>query len=169
VPADRVLAPEGEVSGSEALYAVLQKRADRLRQVLLLRAEQGRQWLLDRLQADGASVESLAVYVRSVHRPDGEDLDRLRRLAAGPAPLTVCTSSEAPAALIAQAEAQAGLADWMRRGVALASHPRIVQALHLAGFSRVIVGPVDADAVAAARRALSDGSLALDRSLRTLD
>lgn len=134
-------------TGSEAFWQALERlrRAQPLplRRVLLLRAAQGREWLRERFAAEGSAVTALAVYARHPYPWQAADRDWLAaRARAGAAPRLVVTSSEAVPGLLAQAQAAAaadpaaaGVAAWLRRGRALAQHPRIVARLQAAGFA----------------------------------
>jgi len=138
-------------SGSESLWPLLQAMQPPPRRVLLLRAQAGRQWLAERLQATGASVLPLAVYTR---RPF-EVPDALRAeltAAARDGLASVISSSDAVEALVAQLDAQPAVLRSLRAGTALATHPRIVERLHAAGFARPIECGIDTAAILAALR-----------------
>jgi uroporphyrinogen-III synthase len=130
-------------SGSEAFWQAWQAhRAHQgeaghpLRRVLLLRAAQGRDWLLDQLRGSGAQVDPVAVYSRRAHPWNAQDVAWVAARIGGPPPLLVITSSEAVDALIDAASCALPAAlPWLRRGRALALHPRIVERLHAAGFA----------------------------------
>jgi uroporphyrinogen III methyltransferase/synthase len=153
--AARVIAPAGadeeaDAGGSEALWATLQAQAVAPRRVLILRGQSGREWLSDRLLAAGASVVAVAAYVR---RPVPLAEPHRRRLAqwreAGPAPALVFSSSEGVEPVLAQLDACCD-PQWLRSGVALASHPRIAARLDAVGFATVRVVPLQADAIRSA-------------------
>lgn len=132
----------GDEGGSEALWAILQDRAGTFRRALILRAEHGREWLAERLQAAGVQVRALAVYTRRVAAPDARTRSTLRAwMQAGRACAVLVTSSEAVEALAAQLEAD--IAGWVRAGRALATHERIAQRLRAAGFADVRVVAAD--------------------------
>ena len=130
-------------SGSEAFWQAWQgHRAQQgeagqpLRRVLLLRAAQGRDWLLDQLRGSGAQVDPVAVYSRRAHPWNAQDVAWVAARIGGPPPVLVITSSEAVDALIdAATRALPAALPWLRRGRALALHPRIVERLHAAGFA----------------------------------
>jgi uroporphyrinogen-III synthase len=135
-------------SGSEALWTALQARP-LPRRVLVLRAVEGRDWLLERLRNAGAQVQALAVYRRSEHRPREADLAWLRQRAT-PGPLaSLVTSSEAVAALQHQCADGPAVLAALYRGPALASHPRIAERLRAAGFADVREVELSAVAIAA--------------------
>lgn len=55
---------EGQRQDSEALWQVLTPSLASIRRVLIVRAEQGRNWLRDQFAAKGCQVDCLAVYAR---------------------------------------------------------------------------------------------------------
>jgi uroporphyrinogen-III synthase len=157
---DAVGRADPEASGSEAFWQALTQRTVATgrapREVLLLRAEQGRDWLRAHFEAVGARVTLLAVYRRTARAWDGDDRAWIAGRRHGPSPVLVVTSSEAVDALLAAADAMpdaaeaAALRAWLQRGRALALHPRIVERLHAAGFADAACVPCVADALLAA-------------------
>jgi uroporphyrinogen-III synthase len=139
--ADRapIVAPDdGGDSGSEGFWRAWQASGRSARRVLLLRAGDGRDWIVDRLREAGAEVDALAVYDRVTGALAAADCARLRGwLQRRALPIVVVSSTEAVDAVLAQVGAVDGAADWLRHGVALATHPRIAQRLLDAGFVRV--------------------------------
>jgi len=151
LPPERVViappAEDDEGSGSEALWQALQPLRPPPRRVLLLRAAQGRDWLPERLRAAGAAVEVLPVYARRAADwagpPAAAACAALRAGQAG----VVVTSSEAVAAVLAQAAVRDRAAA-LRAAPAVTMHPRVADALRGAGFARVYVVPtLDAPAL----------------------
>lgn len=67
IPQSMILYPDPALGGqdSESLWSALADRLDALRRVLIVRGSSGREWLGQRLEAAGISVERLAVYQRS--------------------------------------------------------------------------------------------------------
>jgi uroporphyrinogen-III synthase len=138
-------------SGSESLWPLLQALQPRPRRVLLLRAQGGREWLADKLQAAGSAVTPLAVYARLPSVPSAEL--RARLAAAAPRGLaSIVTSSDAVEALALMLGDQPEVLRALRAGAALASHPRIAERLRAAGFARVAVCAPDAGAIVAMLR-----------------
>jgi uroporphyrinogen-III synthase len=144
-----ILAPTADdEGGSEALWDELAASGRAFRRALILRAEHGREWLAERLQAAGVQVRLLAVYTRRIAAPAPRALATLRAwMQAGRAPAVLVTSSEAVDAL---AQLDDELRAWLRVGRALATHERIAQRLRAAGFADVQTVAADAAALARA-------------------
>jgi len=134
---------------SEALWARLSGRDWASRRVLVVRGEDGRDWLAEMLRARGAVVDFVAAYRRRPPALTPEEQTLLQQSMADPAGhLWLFSSSEALGHLRSLAPA----ADWSR-SAALASHPRIEQAARAAGFRRVDLVAPRPSAVAAAAAA----------------
>jgi uroporphyrinogen-III synthase len=149
VPAAGIVAPaaDAERFDSEQLWLLLRDEPWTGRSVLVVRGEDGRDWLADRWRAAGASVSFVAAYAR---RPPALGDASHRWLAAAQAApgdhLWLFSSSEAVHRL---AELAPGLP---ARAAALATHPRIAEAARAAGFARVgACAPRLADVVQAVR------------------
>ncbi|MGH6611734.1 MAG: uroporphyrinogen-III synthase, partial [Burkholderiaceae bacterium] len=144
-----VIAPDDDSeSGSEAFWRAWQAGGHRAQRVLLLRAQEGRDWLGERFTEAGAVVDVVAVYTRRPRYLSPEDLAKLQGwMTAGARPIIVVSSSEAVAALDQQVDAQAR--SWLRSGSAIASHPRIAQRLIADGYARVISATFDDDSIIA--------------------
>jgi uroporphyrinogen-III synthase len=139
VPPDRIVEPApGASLDSESLWRQLRSADWRARAVLVVRGEDGRDWLAEQMRAAGAAVRFVAAYRRAPPRPDAEAHALLAAAQAAPTlHLWMFTSSEALSNLRALAPA----ADWSR-GRAWATHERIAQAARGAGFGEVqLVAP----------------------------
>lgn len=165
VPAGAVVAPSADAPSfdSEALWELLAPRTWTGRRVLLVRGEQGREWLGERLQAAGATVHAVAAYRRLPPRTGGAGLALVQRALAEPGG---CWWHFSSAEALRNLRVLAPGADWSA-SQALATHPRIAAAARDAGFGHVAViapgaAPL-AEAVAAA--ALSTGPAATDRPI----
>jgi uroporphyrinogen-III synthase len=135
VPAPRVVEPAAGAASfdSEALWEELRTRDWRGRRVLLVRGEQGRDWLAEQLQAAGAEVHAVAAYRRLAPRPDDAGRALLARALAEPGGfLWHFSSSEA----VQHLRTLAPGADW-RVARAAATHPRIAAAARALGFGVV--------------------------------
>lgn len=138
---------DGEGGGSEPLWHAVQPELQRLRRVLILRAQSGREWLGEQFAAAGARVENLAVYTRRPAVPAGVAAERLRQWErAGKAPVLVIASSEAVAAVLEQLDRVVDPA-WTRSAPVLASHERVAARLRSAGFANVKVVALEAEAI----------------------
>lgn len=128
---------------SEALWAQLQGHDWLGRTALIVRGEDGRDWLADTLRARGAQVGFVAAYRRLRPRLDGPQETLLASALRAPAEhLWLFSSSEAVANLCSLRPQ----ADWSA-SQALASHPRIAEAARSAGFATVAVVPPTPQAV----------------------
>ena len=134
---------------SEALWVQLRGRPWQGRQALIVRGEQGRDWLADTLRAAGTEVAFVAAYRRLPPQPDAQCQELLAAAQAEPADYVwVFSSSEADFTGDSPAPA--------RR--ALASHPRIAQAARTAGFGQVDLVSPTAEAVAQRLASLRPGA-----------
>lgn len=147
VPAAALVEPAADAPAfdSEALWAQLHGRDWAGRRVLVVRGEDGRDWLAETLRSRGATTDFVAAYRRRPPLGGTAEAALLRSALAAPAAhLWLFSSSEAVANLRTLAPA----ADWSR-SAALASHPRIAQAARAAGFGHVeLTAPVPAAVVA---------------------
>lgn len=147
----QIIAPAGadDGSGSEALWRALQDADLQPRNVLILRAASGREWLGETLAQHGAQVAALAVYDRCAHELTAAEHAQLT-IRAGPALDSVFTSSEAVGAMRDALAPVSGAWSALQRGVAVASHSRIAKRLRAAGFVHVVVAPLEAGEILAA-------------------
>jgi uroporphyrinogen-III synthase len=140
---------------SEALWARLAHRDWAGRRVLVVRGEQGRDWLADTLRAHGAEVDFVSAYRRLPPAPGADGRAVLAAALAEPAGhLWHFSSSEAVGRLPAMVSAVAPGTGW-QRSLALASHPRIAEAARALGFGHVERVAVQPEAVAAAATRLA--------------
>jgi uroporphyrinogen-III synthase len=135
VPEAAVVEPAADAASfdSEALWARLAHEEWSGRKALVVRGEDGRDWLAEVLRARGATVDFVAAYRRQAPRPDLAGCELLQQAQARPAGhVWFFSSSEAVGHLLRLAPQ----ADWTG-SAALASHPRIAAAARAAGFGRV--------------------------------
>jgi uroporphyrinogen-III synthase len=147
VPPGQVVQPpaDAETFDSETLWTLLSGEEWAARQVLVVRGEEGRDWLAETLRERGARVEFVAAYRRHAPQPGAEGVALLARAQAEPAQhLWVFSSSQA----VGHLRLLAPGADW-RGARALASHPRIAQAARLLGFGQVLLLPAPTPAAVA--------------------
>jgi uroporphyrinogen-III synthase len=142
VPAPLIAEPDPRVGrfDSEALWLELQQH-DRAppswngQRVLVVRGEDGRDWLAETLRSQGAVPEFVAAYRRDLPRLDDAQRAVLDQSLDQPAHhLWLFSSSEA----VHNLEHLRPGAAWQASSAA-ASHPRIAQAARDAGFGRVVV------------------------------
>jgi uroporphyrinogen-III synthase len=155
VPSTLVVEPAADAAqfDSESLWRVLGPlRAWAGSRAAIVRGDGGRDWLASRLRDAGAAVEFVQSYARRAPRLD-ESRQRLLEaaLTAPRAHAWLLSSSEAVDHLLALAPS----ADW-RDALALASHPRIAERAHRAGFGQVVEIRPTPEAVADALRASRD-------------
>lgn len=146
VPAADLVQPPADAPrfDSEALWARLQDRDWTGRSAMIVRGEEGRDWLADTLRARGAQLSFVAAYRRLAPQLDAHQQALLATALARPAEhLWLFSSSEA----VTHLRALAAQADWSKSR-ALASHPRIAQAARAAGFAEVAIVPPTPEAVA---------------------
>ena len=132
VPAAALVVPADDAPAfdSEALWALLRGRPWIAQRVLVVRGEEGRDWLADTLRGLGADVGFVNAYRRLAPQPDAAGVALLQAALAAPAAhCWLFSSSQA----VAHLRALAPRADW-RAALALATHPRIAQTVRAAGF-----------------------------------
>jgi uroporphyrinogen-III synthase len=128
---------------SEALWARIGSWPWAGRSVLVVRGEEGRDWLAQQLQEAGARVRFVSAYRRLAPSLDAAGHALLARALAEPAAhCWLFSSSEAVGHLLRLAPGAA----W-QASRALASHPRIAQTARDAGFGRVDLVAPGVDAV----------------------
>jgi uroporphyrinogen-III synthase len=144
VPAGQIDAPQADAAqfDSEALWAVVGQRDWQGRRVLVVRGEgqesggvsSGRDWMARQWEAAGAQVDFVGVYQRRAPVFTDAQLERARAASADGS-VWLFSSSEAVANLVGL-PALAGV-DW-RRARAIATHPRIEEAVRAAGWGVVV-------------------------------
>lgn len=139
VPATLLVEPDPAAGqfDSEALWLELQFHPWAGRRILVVRGEEGRDWLADALQSRGAEVEFMAAYRRRPPRLDSAGVQLLAEALALPeSHVWHFSSSEGTGHLVALGQRLTPPADWSR-SLAVASHPRIVQRARESGFGQV--------------------------------
>ena len=161
VPADALAQPAaGDRAESESLWSVLQGRDWRGKQVLIVRGEEGRDWLAERLRGAGAEVNFVAAYRREVPDPGESGRALMRAAHQRPADhVWLFSSSEAVGHLASLMESSGAIAPSWRPARALATHPRIAEAAREAGFGRVVLVDPTPEAVAATLATLESAAL----------
>jgi uroporphyrinogen-III synthase len=165
VPAANVVAPrvESELFDSEALWQTLLAHphggADwQGRSALVVRGEQGRNWLADALRDAGAAVQTVAAYRRTLPAWSAAEQGLLHDALAAPEQhLWLLSSSEA----VGHLGQLAPQANW-GGSAAVATHPRITQAARSLGFGALQEVAPTLQAVAAAVNAVATAGGATD-------
>jgi len=140
--------PDAKNYDSEGLWEELQFRPWSGKRVLVVRGEEGRDWLADALRARGAEVEFVAAYRRCPPRLDGAGRVLLDEALAEPeGHVWHFSSSEAIGYLLQLGRLHRPPAAWPLSR-ALASHPRIAQTARDAGFGSVHEVAANVQAVA---------------------
>lgn len=136
---------------SESLWPEMARLDWRGADVLVIRGEGGRDWLIERWQEAGARVQVVAAYRRSPPQPTPAESAFLQSALASPQSCTwLLSSSESLDHLLPMAAAQAPERDlglWLRNSLALATHPRILQRAQALGFGQVDACRPDLDSV----------------------
>lgn len=120
--------PQASSYDSEALYATLQRAGVHPRHVLIVRGTTGRDWLADRLRAEGATVDTLAVYARSPAAWPEQTCRTLQAWEAqGRSAIWLYTTVEGLAAIDAQVS-RCGVREWWASSAAVLTHSRLEDA-----------------------------------------
>lgn len=153
LPEASVLEPAADAPAfdSESLWQRLRTEDWSGRRVLVVRGEEGRDWLAEQLRAAGAEVDFVAAYARQPPSPTPAALRLLDDARARPAEhLWLLSSSEAVRHL--QSLWHGGIPAQAR---ALASHPRIAEAARAAGFAHVGLSAPEPSAIVQSLRGAS--------------
>lgn len=158
VPAAQIAAPPPGAAqfDSEALWQTLQGLDWRGARALIVRGEDGREWLADTLRAAGAEVSLLAAYRRAPPVWDASARTSLAQVLAAPrAHVWLFSSSQAVEHLVQHLHSiDPARVPWALLQ-AVATHPRIAHTAREAGFGMVQACAPAPAAVAAAVRALT--------------
>ncbi len=160
VPVAQITAPaqDAEQVDSEALWVQLAAHHWTGQSVWVVRGDGGRAWLADQLTAQGAHVEFVQAYMRTVPVWDEAEQVLLAQALRSPQQhLWLFSSSQAIDHLTAWAQAQAGAhpaiglnaASIWSSAQALTTHPRIADRAQAAGFGRVLLTTPHLDALVA--------------------
>ncbi len=142
---------------AETLWAqVLGARDWAGRRVLIVRGEDGRDWLAETLRQAGAEVEFLAAYRRCAPPWSDGERERLATVLGNPHAVWLFSSSQCIDHLMdALQERGAAALDAARHQVALATHPKIADTAWRAGWRDVRAVLPDAGVIREAWRGLS--------------
>ncbi|RZS52042.1 uroporphyrinogen-III synthase [Sphaerotilus mobilis] len=159
--AAQILSPSPDADQFDAETLWQQRLADRDwrgQKVLIVRGEDGRDWLASTLREAGAQVDLLAAYRRVGPAWDATSLSLLSRIEAAPAQHAwQFSSSEAVRHLAAWIAAQPMPHPGLLQAPALATHPRIAETARACGWTRVLDVTPDASQMLACLRAWVEG------------
>lgn len=154
VDAAQIVAPDPDASQFDAETLWRQRLASRdwqMQPALIVRGEDGRDWLADTLRGQGARVSLLAAYRRAAPAWSGTLLDGLHAARQHPqAHAWLFSSSQAIGNLLAFMQDSPERWDALRDVPALATHARIGQTAREGGWRRVLTLGPDAVKIAAA-------------------
>jgi uroporphyrinogen-III synthase len=133
--------PDAAQFDAETLWAHRLEREDWAgRRVLIVRASEGRDWLSERLTAQGAQVTPVTAYRRCAPRLGEAERALLRRVVQAPQQHAWLLSSSEALGHLSGCLAELAEADWapaLRQVPAWATHPRIADNARAAGFAKV--------------------------------
>ncbi len=152
----RIICPAGDSAadgGSEALITAIRQLPGVPRAVLLVRAQTGRQRLVEWLRGHGAGIEEAVAYRRLAHVPKPTQWAVLHAsVQAGVRLAVLYTSSEAVGVVAQQFEIDAGMADAYADSIGLSTHERITRELRGRGFTDVRPCGMDVESILHALR-----------------
>lgn len=143
VPPSRVTQPplNADQIDSEALWGQLAHQPWGGQRVLIIRGDGGRDWLADQLKRQGAQVEFVQAYRRSLPQWTPPQQALLHQVLSQPANhLWLFSSSQSIQHLLELCPDSTAV--WPQSN-ALATHPRIAERARAAGFGRVLQAPPD--------------------------
>lgn len=147
VPTQRIAEPAADAAqfDSEALWERLEGTDWRGAKVLIVRGDGGREWLAEKLRAQGAKVSTVAAYHRTAPSFTPPQLALLAQALAEPQSHLWLFSSAEAVSHLADALSNVDLA----RAWAIATHPRIAARAQEMGFGNVVKTRPSLDAVVA--------------------
>lgn len=140
---------------SEGLLQAFNMQAFRGKRALIVRAETGREYLANALLAGGMTVDLLAAYRRIPVKLDQQRMALLNELLTGRNTWLV-TSAEGLAVLVSHVEQTAGIDGRLRLITQrlITTHPRILEAAKIAGFTNLVLSGTGDDNVMSCLTAL---------------
>ncbi len=125
-----ILYPDAEKSrDSEALWPLLQAQTTPLRKVLIVRGQDGRDWLSDKLNSRGVEVLTHQAYERVRADWSAETVARFRAWAGASTQVVWLLTSGHGITSVGLQLQSLGLLDWFRSGQFVLTHERLVQTL----------------------------------------
>ena len=125
-----ILYPDAEKArDSEALWPLLQALTTPLRKVLIVRGQDGRDWLSDKLTGRGIEVLTHQAYERVQADWSADTVNRFRAWADASTQVVWLLTSGHGITSAARQLQSLGLLDWFRSGQFVLTHERLVQTL----------------------------------------
>ncbi len=146
-----------EKAGSEALFEEM-KRTGLPKHLLILRAQEGREWLADHLENEGTVVEKLCVYERVPLTLRSGEIKALEKAIKEETPVILITSTGAIDVIKKAVSVVPGAYEWLKSGFAITNHDRTFDRLIKEGFSQTTeCYTTDALDLAASMLSVEDG------------
>jgi uroporphyrinogen-III synthase len=151
-PRYQVIAPEPSaasaeaVSDSEALFAQLDLGALGAGPVLIVKGNDGREWLAEQLRARGIRVEQLESYQRRAATPDASAMATLRAWMVDERAVQIVVTSREGLARLVELVTKTGdpaASRWLYAQRLVVPHPRIAQNATALGFARADLVALD--------------------------
>jgi uroporphyrinogen-III synthase len=125
-----ILYPDAESArDSEALWPLLQALKTSVRKVLIVRGQDGRDWLSEKLNQAGVEVSTHQAYERVYAEWSEETVAKFRQWADASVEVTWLLTSAHGITAVTQQLQRIGLVDWFRSGQFVLTHERLVQVL----------------------------------------
>lgn len=127
-----------EKAGSEALFEEI-KRTGFPKHLLILRSQEGREWLAEHLENEGVLVEKLSVYEREPLTLRDWEIKALEKAIKEESPIILFTSTGAIDVIKKAVSHVPGAYEWLKNGIAITNHDRTFNRLGEVGFLKVLV------------------------------
>lgn len=128
-----ILYPDAESArDSEALWPLLQALKTAVRKVLIVRGQDGRDWLSEKLNQAGVEVLTHQAYERVYAEWSEETVTKFRQWADASVQVAWLLTSAHGITAVTQQLQRIGLVDWFLSGQFVLTHERLVQALESA-------------------------------------
>ncbi len=131
--------PAGETgrAGSEALFEEM-KGTGFPKHLLILRAQEGREWLAEQLTKEGVVVEKLSIYIREPLTLRDWEVKALEKGIKEESPVILITSTGAIDVIKKAVSVVPGAYEWLKSGIAITNHDRTHERLIAEGFLKTM-------------------------------
>ena len=126
-----------EKAGSEALFEEI-KRTGFPKHLLILRSQEGREWLAEHLENEGVLVEKLSVYEREPLTLRDWEIKALEKGIQEESPVILITSTGAIDIIKKAVSHVPGAYEWLKNGIAITNHDRTFDRLSEEGFLKTM-------------------------------